>query len=370
MLGDCLERLDEIDNQYVDSVVTDPPYGLSFMGKSWDHGVPGVPYWTECLRVAKPGAYLLAFGGTRKVHRLACAIEDAGWQLRDRIMWVFGTGFPKSLDVSKAIDKAAGAEREIIGYGDVRRASNITPYSQGKIGSRDTRAITMPATEAAKKWQGWGTALKPAYEPIIMARKPFDGTVAQNVFRHGCGGLNIDGCRIGSETWHHSGSNAKGLYEGYTGKDSSRSATGRWPANFIHDGSDEVVELFPKNTARFFYCAKANRAERDEGLIGASVTGGELTNRVDGSAGLESPRAGAGRTSGGINKHPTVKPLVLMRYLCRLVTPPNGIILDPFMGSGSTGRAAIQENFRFVGIKLESESYAIAQQRILSVIKK
>lgn len=368
MLGDCLERLDEIDDQYVDSIVTDPPYGIGFMGKHWDHGVPGVDFWAEGLRVAKPGAYMLAFGGTRKVHRLTCAIEDAGWEIRDRIMWVFGTGFPKSKNVSKAIDAAVGA------------------------------------TKATKYWEGWGTALKPAYEPIIMARKPLDGTVAQNVLTHGCGGINIDGCRVGNETWHRPASNAENGIYGDFSTDTNHSATGRWPANFIHDGSEEVVELFPQtgksvgggmkdlsksklfqndiavtipgqvgfgdqgSAARFFYCAKASRAERDEGLTGSPVTGGELTNRNDGSAGLKSPRAGAGRTSGGINKHPTVKPLALMRYLCRLVTPPGGIVLDPFMGSGSTGVAAVKEGFQFLGIELETESYDTACQRIMATI--
>ena len=407
MLGDCLERLDEIDDCYVDSIVTDPPYGIGFMGKHWDHGVPGVDFWAENLRVAKPGSYLLAFGGTRKVHRLACAIEDAGWEIRDRIMWVYGTGFPKSLNVSKAIDAAAGAERKIVGYGDVGRASKITPYSQGAGGANDTRAVTAPATDAAKQWAGWGTALKPAYEPIIMARKPLIGTVASNVLEYGCGGINIDGCRIPGIKPQVTQGLVKHPTSWDTRKERSISGPpdeGRWPANFIHDGSEEVVELFPSphgaglqrsgqrdvngrgkgmfalhgagahrfgdqgSAARFFYCAKASRAERDEGLQGAPVTGGELTNRTDGSAGLESPRAGAGRTSGGINKHPTVKPLALMRYLCRLVTPPGGMVLDPFMGSGSTGRAAIQEGFEFLGIELEEESYYTAMQRIFSAV--
>lgn len=368
MLGDCLERLDEINDCYIDSIVTDPPYGINFMGKHWDHGVPGVDYWAECIRVVKPGAYMLAFGGTRKVHRLACAIEDAGWKIRDRIMWVFGTGFPKSKDVSKAIDAAAGVEREIVGYGDVARTAML--LSQGKHGANDTRPVSLPATEAAKQWEGWGTALKPAYEPIIMARKPLDGTVAQNVLTHGCGGINIDGCRIeGSyETRARNTSNGNSMFGTGAGGGAFIPATGRWPANFIHDGSEEVVELFPKDAARFFYCAKASRAERDEGLTGSPMTGGELTNRNDGSAGLESPRAGAGRTSGGINKHPTVKPLALMRYLCRLVTPPGGIVLDPFMGSGSTGVAAVKEGFNFMGIELETDSYDTACQRILAEV--
>lgn len=348
--GDCLEIMPTLPAESVDSIVTDPPYGLSFMGKNWDHGIPGVPFWSEAFRVAKPGTHLLAFGGTRTFHRLTCAIEDAGWEIRDCIMWVYGSGFPKSHNLS----------------GD---------------------------------WQGWGTALKPAWEPIIVARKPLTGTVAQNVQEYGTGALNVDGCRIGGELSPSIRRREAAKVSGKSGgdmhsqhriklglnpynKDNGLYCTprpgeqlGRWPANLIHDGSDEVTVMFAgteklarpgkrnkghddyspgakKNcydggykghkrsrverhfddtgsAARFFYCAKASKADRDEG-----------------------------------NHHPTVKPTDLMRYLCRLVTPPGGIVFDPFCGSGSTGKAARLEGFQFIGIEREVEYVEIARHRI------
>jgi DNA modification methylase len=361
-----------VKSEMVDSIVTDPPYGLKFMGKNWDHGVPGVPFWEEALRVAKPGAYLLAFGGTRTFHRLAVAIEDAGWEIRDCVMWVYGSGFPKSHDVSKAIDKTVGAVREVVGKS---QWSNRTP--NGCVGIRGNefpkdKTLTAPATDAARQWEGWGTALKPAWEPIIVARKPIQGTVAENVLKYGTGGINIDGCRVGEDTIKTQGGDKfPGVYGTYATCPESVHL-GRWPANLIHDGSDEVAGLFPvtssgkmpagqkrlnsegpnRNTfgymapdttkrdtpadsgsaARFFYCAKSSKSDRGEG-----------------------------------NNHCTVKPLALMRYLCRLVTPPGGMILDPFMGSGSTGKAAEVEGFRFIGIELEKEYTEIAKGRIDAV---
>jgi DNA modification methylase len=370
--GNCLDVMREMDDASIDAVVTDPPYGLEFMGKEWDKGVPGVPFWAEALRVAKPGAHLLAFGGTRKYHRLACAIEDAGWEIRDCVMWVYGSGFPKSLDVSKAIDKAAGAEREVIG--SVRtnvgmQGGNFTAGSQ----SADV-PVTAPATDAARQWEGWGTALKPAWEPVIVARKRVEGTVAENVLKYGTGGINVGGCRIGTEsvkinTWD----NGAKPFGGGAGNDySGRTGQGRWPANIIHDGSDEVVRLFPEtgpskanarggtnpnpmdwgnsrpdgnvvkghddiggSAARFFYTAKADSSERP-------------TVRVDGQ------KCG----------HPTVKPVDLMRYLCRLVTPPGGKVLDPFAGSGSTLQAALEEGFSCIGIELNQEYVALIHERL------
>ena len=295
--GDCLEVLRSMPDCSVDSIVTDPPYGLSFMGKKWDYDVPSVDVWVECLRVLKPGGHLLAFAGTRTQHRMAVRIEDAGFEIRDMIAWVYGSGFPKSLDVSKAIDKAAGAEREVIG--ETKKGAQTE--STGRYGAwGDGITPTAPSTDAAKQWQGWGTALKPALEPITVARKPLVGTVAENVLQHGTGAINVDGGRV----------------EG-----------GRWPANFIHDGSEEATDLL-KDSARFFYCAKASKADRGE------------------------------------NHHPTVKPTDLMRYLCRLVTPPNGIVLDPFNGSGSTGCAAVLEGFQYIGIEREAEYIAISEKRI------
>jgi len=316
--GDCLEVMATMADNSVDAIVTDPPYGLSFMGKNWDHGVPGEAFWREALRVAKPGAHLLAFGGTRTFHRLAVAIEDAGFEIRDMIAWVYGSGFNK------------------VGY------------------IKDSNGETVR--------DGWGGSLKPALEPITMARKPLAGTVAANVLEHGTGALNVDGCRV--DTQDRLGRTRKGvnnLFSGLGPQDGGSPPQKRWPANLIHDGSEEVVGLFPETTtgggdrrgersifggdgdseqmrsfeansgsaARFFYCAKASKADRGEG-----------------------------------NTHPTVKPTDLMRYLCRLVTPPGGIVLDPFMGSGSTGKAAILEGFQFIGIERDAEYLAIAEARI------
>jgi DNA modification methylase len=395
--GDCLDVLPTLAAGSVDAVVTDPPYGLAFMGKDWDHGIPGEHFWREVLRVAKPGAYLLAFGGTRTHHRLMCAIEDAGWEIRDVVMWVYGSGFPKSLDASKAIDKAAGAGREVVGTALRSGASEQRPQIEC--------AITAPATAAARQWSGWGTALKPAWEPIIVARKPLAGTVSENVLAHGTGALNIDGCRVdmNGETWQGNADNAHVNYSADVfGKFARQYAkpsnpSGRWPANLIHDGSPEVLAGFPtssvtgKRTAeskaatvqgtawatdnhesteypgdtgsasRFFYCAKASKDDRDEGceglepapvLIGAE---GHKINPMTGKPVVDVPRR---------NHHPTVKPTALMRYLCRLVTPTGGVVLDPFMGSGSTGKAALREGFRFIGIDREPEYIEIARLRI------
>jgi len=332
-------------DESVHCVVTDPPYGLSFMGKRWDYDVPSVEVWQECLRVLKPGGHLLAFAGTRTQHRMAVRIEDAGFEIRDMIAWCYGSGFPKSLDVSKAIDKAAGAERESVGtkYAGIGRQCRNGGEIVGGVADNEKKfiPITAPATEAAKQWQGWGTALKPSLEPITVARKPLCGTVAENVLQHGTGGINVDGCRVGTtvETWPVSRSFRAGISSGYTegiDKGETQSAgnapAGRWPANLIHDGSDEVVGLFPDDgeasAARYFYCAKADASERRN------------------------------------SKHPTVKPLALMRYLCRLVCPPDGIVLDPFCGSGTTLEAARLEGFGAIGCELNAEYIQDCKERL------
>lgn len=400
--GDCLERLKELPDDSIDAVVTDPPYGLSFMGKKWDYDVPSQEIWAECLRVLKPGGHLLAFAGTRTQHRMAVRIEDAGFEIRDMIAWVYGSGFPKSLDVSKAIDKAAGVEFDAVpasgvGFMNAEGAGGYNVTKNQLVRKGDS-------TDAAQQWQGWGTALKPALEPITVARKPLVGTVAENVLGHGTGALNIDGCRVATDdklscstaapyanerTWNASAT---------PGIEREQSALGRWPANLIHDGSDEVVAGFPHtqsgarngkrsenksgigtfhenerdtgnffhadkgSAARFFYCAKASKRDRDEGLEGFEVkrTGG-MQATADGSMLTGS---GNERTTARANTHPTVKPTDLMRYLCRLVTPPGGVVLDPFMGSGSTGKAAVLEGFQFVGIEREAEYCEIAKARI------
>lgn len=361
--GDCLDILPTIEANSIDSIVTDPPYGLSFMGKDWDYGVPGVHFWVEALRVAKPGAFLLAFGGTRTFHRLTVAIEDAGWEIRDCIGWLYGSGFPKSLNVGN----------------------------------------------------GFGTALKPAWEPIIVARKPIIGTVANNILKYGTGAMNIDGCRVNVDLENEPNSGdsyylKRGKEYPNQGKSSSKImgtktervgitiARGRFPANLIHDGSEEVLAVFPVtgvsaggraghtgayqggfkqdhygdihpgfgdsgSAARFFYCAKASKQDRDEGC-------GELPLSDCGM--MEDDNYPIKTGSGNLwetkrhNNHPTVKPTALMRYLCKLVTPPGGTILDPFMGSGSTGKAAALEGFRFIGIELEKDYTEIAGKRIMS----
>jgi site-specific DNA-methyltransferase (adenine-specific) len=364
-VGDCLDVMAGMADESVDSIVTDPPYGLSFMGKHWDHGIPDVDFWLQALRVAKPGTHMLAFGGTRTYHRLTCAIEDAGWEIRDCIMWVYGSGFPKSHDVSKAIDKEAGAVREVTRAGVVQRDG----YGGWDTGSSHTRPrYDLPATPLAARWQGWGTALKPAWEPIIVARKPLAGTVAANVTRYGTGALNIDGCRVGStvETWPTSKSYAPGQFQpGGKGDTQTTGAApaGRWPANLIHDGSEEATAGMGK-AARYFYCAKASKRDRDEGCEGFDKRIAPCHN-IDGRN-PENPKNYIGQTPMPLkrNNHPTVKPTDLMRYLCRLVTPPGGIVLDPFAGSGSTGKAALLGGFRFVGIEKEPDYAEIAVARL------
>ena len=372
--GDCLDVMRGMPDNSVDAVVTDPPYGLSFMGKRWDYDVPAVEVWAECLRLLKPGGHLLAFAGTRTQHRMAVRIEDAGFEIRDMIAWVYGSGFPKSHDVSKAIDKAAGAERQLMGSKLGQAGYSLAEHKGRKVYAGDWSdpaaecAITAPATPEAQQWAGWGTALKPAMEPITVARKPLVGTVAENVLAHGTGGLNIDGCRVDA-------SDARPLIESQAeaslhafgnGLNGSRCAgvttQGRWPANLIHDGSEEATGLLG-DAARFFYCAKASKADRDEGCEGMEEReAADYDHRPSGDFAerMNRQRPDVVRR----NHHPTVKPIALMRWLCRLVTPPNGLILDPFNGSGSTGCAAVLEGFRYIGCELEAEYVEIARCRI------
>jgi site-specific DNA-methyltransferase (adenine-specific) len=382
--GDCLQVLRTLSDESIDAVVSDPPYGLSFMGKRWDYDVPSVEIWAECLRVLKPGGHLLAFAGTRTQHRMAVRIEDAGFEIRDMIAWVYGSGFPKSLDVSKAIDKAAGVEREVIGTG--KRSQNQSegwdrPWKKeqmAEIGGSGMAKynITAPATPEARQWQGWGTSLKPSLEPITVARKPLIGTVAANVLAHGTGGINVDGCRVGTEPPAPRNAPKKIIRGGkfHASADAEQEMShynpteGRWPANLIHDGSDEVVGLFPET-------APAKMADRGKGIDGPTfrhTTGTETGVRGHDDSGGSAARffycaKASKRDRGESNKHPTVKPTTLMRYLCKLITPPGGLILDPFTGSGSTGRGAVLEGFRFVGMELDAEHVKEAKRRILEV---
>ena len=367
--GDCLEQMKGLGDNSVDAIVTDPPYGISFMAKKWDYDVPSVEVWKEAMRVLKPGGHALIACGTRTQHRMVCNIEDAGFEIRDVVSWIYGSGFPKSLNISKAIDKAAGAEREVVGKritgAALQKTSKTGEFADGKHGGTQEINITAPATEAAKQWDGWGSALKPAVEFFTLCRKPLsESTVAKNVLKWGTGGINIDGCRVGTNGETPKGSGNKSTFQA-TGRNSGNETPpqGRFPANLIHDGSQEVLDLFPEtksssgkkqtpsrgtnafgdyegtnkivghddqgSAARFFYCAKASKKDRDEG-----------------------------------NNHPTVKPTALMAYLCRLITPPQGIILDPYMGSGSTGKAAVKEGFSFVGCELDADYFEIAKARI------
>ena len=396
--GNSLEELKKFPDNYFHSVVTDPPYGLSFMGKKWDYDVPSVEIWQEVFRVLKEGGYLLSFAGTRTQHRMAVNIEDAGFEIRDMIAWVYGSGFPKSHNIGKAVDKLQGGEREVI----------KNPLAKQQTGQKDTNSLNdkkanLTISKGTSEWEGWGTALKPALEPITMARKPFKGTVANNVLTNGVGGINIDGCRVESgerPLREHTNRNGNIYGDGLEGSRAIGQTTqGRFPANFIHDGSDEVKDLFPitksgggdkgqknskaffgnmggqynskeynansGNASRFFYCAKASKKDRNEGLedfedkenIGALSNAGKntLQDRWKGN-----PRK---------NNHPTVKPTNLMRYLVRLVTPKNGIVLDCFMGSGSTGKACALEGFEFVGIDLDKDYCEIAKARIDQAIE-
>jgi DNA modification methylase len=365
--GDCLDLLQTLDADSIDAIVTDPPYGLSFMGKRWDYDVPSEAIWRECLRVLKPGGHLLAFAGTRTQHRMAVRIEDAGFEIRDMIAWVYGSGFPKSLDVSKAIDKAAGVEFDAVpasGVGfmnaDGAGGYNVTKNQLVRKGN---------STDAAREWQGWGTALKPALEPITVARKPLEGTVAANVLAHGTGGLNIDGCRVGEREKEQFTGKKDGAINAYGDYHYDKSLTplpaGRWPANLIHDGSEEALARFPQS--KDGVAVQRNRDGQVHNQIYGQYrkpAGDDVGYGQTGSAARFFYCAKSSRKDRGDNNHPTVKPTDLMRYLCRLVTPPGGTVLDPFMGSGSTGKAARLEGFQFIGIERDADYYAIAQRRI------
>jgi hypothetical protein len=415
--GDMLERLAEMEPASLDACVTDPPYGLAFMGKGWDHAVPGVDYWRAVYRVLKPGAHVFAFGGTRTFHRMVCAIEDAGFEIRDQYGFMYGSGFPKSLDVAKAIDKAAGAQGTFgapkseahagwIERGRMRGGEGHDGYQRPWMD--DPAAVDnaarqyIPATPEAAKWQGWGTAVKPSFEPICCARKPLDGTVAGNVLKHGTGALNVDACRVGfagdadraAAAVGFDGMRARG-----TGRQSQsifkesrdgtnpydpQSVAGRWPPNTLHDGSPEVLAAF----ARFGESVSSdrermNRADEQANVAFTKVPGGlRISNghADSGSAARFFPSLGFGDDDlrfwyGGkagaddrlASKHPTVKPVALMRWLVRLITPPGGTILDPFAGTGTTGAAAIREGFDAVLIEREPEYVRDIERRLAHI---
>ena len=391
--ADCRDALRQLPDNSIDSCVTDPPYALvsivkrfgspnaepakgneaymrasaGFMGKSWDTGECAMDptFWVEVLRVLKPGAHLVAFGASRGYHRMACAIEDAGFEIRDSLMWLYGSGFPKSLDVSKAIDKAAGAEREIVGPHPFQAlASSSRGASQGATHGgesggynySDVRNITAPATDAAREWECWGTALKPAFEPIVLARKPLsEPTVAANVLKWRTGALNIGGCRVGTEVLpaQMAGQAKLGTFERDDMLTPER--VGRWPANVVHDGSDEVIGAFPNTNG-------SKRGVKDpNGSMGYHGGASGLPGVVGGydGAGGSAARffysAKASKQDRNGSKHPTVKPISLMEWLCTLITPPGGTVLDPFAGSGTTGIAAQNKGFQVVLCEREAE---------------
>ena len=411
MFGDCRDVLKTLADCSVDSVVTDPPYELGFMGKKWDS--TGIAYdvtvWEECLRVLKPGGHVLAFGGSRTWHRMAVAIEDAGFEIRDSIAWMYGSGFPKSLDVSKAIDKAAGYQGEVIGTETVDVGIQGGSMHAGRSQKLEEREIRELSSEA-KQWEGWGTTLKPAFEPIVVGRKPFakGSTVAANVLEHGVGGLNIDASRIGTETRVNSASKSLGndrTMSGGTANPNYPDVTvqGRWPANVILDEysaglldeqsgvltsgarkpnvnksqASENVASFSKGmegkiypytanadsggASRFFYCAKASKRDRNEGLDELEDIS---SKRYGDMAAGELPQQTARSERISKNFHPTVKPTTLMRYLIKLVTPAGGTVLDPFTGSGSTGKAALLDGYKFVGAELTEEYLPIIEGRL------
>ena len=437
--GNMLDMLDVIEPNSIDSIITDPPYELNFMNKGWDNS--GIAFqketWQKCYKVLKPGGYLLAFGGSRTFHRIACAIEDAGFEIRDTIMWLYGSGFPKSMDISKQIDKKKGVEREIVGIKNYS-SPDFTKYDGSMMNLSNLKSEkarkhlydTAPATELAKQWQGWGTALKPSYEPIIVARKPFKGSLVDNVIEYGVGGINIDECRVGNEEM-------KAQISGKTSRAFQSEATttaggmgvdhiGRFPANTIltYDDTDfdEVCGGFPNtkggspinfekvrkqkiyggnsllesktkgigyyvgfndsgSASRYFYCAKASKKDRDEGLDDFEATTdkakGNGLDRVCEFCGVSqlTPELCHCEIKSWITKpkkniHPTVKPTELMQYLVRLVSPEGATILDPFNGSGSTGKAVMyenkerQKNYKYIGIELTEEYLPISKARI------
>ena len=404
LLGDCLEVLKNTQDNSIDAVVTDPPYGLSFMGKKWDYDVPSVEIWQECLRVLKPGGYLLAFAGTRTQHRMAVRIEDAGFEIRDMIAWVYGSGFPKSLNIGKAVDKLQGNEREVVGKSNSNGMA-LKPGVSTYVGGYTNRPEAPDLTKGTSPHEGWGTALKPALEPITVARKPIsEKTVAENVLKWGTGGINIDGSRVdfaskedlksasfGSRTKNPmpggGSTNGNDVWE----KDIPANPNGRFPANLIHDGSDEVVGLFPQtktgkvashsdkgmwgsgadtsyndpggggSASRFFYCAKASKSERNKGCEELEERETQRYGDFEGTP-EHAPKLNVKNT----NHHPTVKPIALMEYLVKLVSKEGATVLDPFMGSGSTGIACKNLGRSFIGVDRDEEYIKIAEARIKS----
>ena len=400
--GDCIEEMKTLisDGVQVDSVVCDPPYEIGFMGKGWDS--TGIAFqketWELVFQLLKPGGHLLAFSASRTYHRMAVAVEDAGFEIRDQIMWLYGSGFPKSHNIGKTIDRKAGAKRKVTGKGVGKGGENLNKLSRENkgdaeeakgcgaygTGAKQTNIeidITEPATPEAKQWDGWGTALKPAHEPVVMARKPLsEKTVSENVLKYGTGGINIDDCRIGTE----GGTKRSGQADYPKNEDGTEDRSqnwarvghsevtldkGRYPANVMHDGSDAVTGVFPqlkgKSRGRGALSSGGKIYGNGKGIVGAESKGEVIGFGDEGSAARFFYCPKVSKSERGVNNnHPTVKPIKLMEYLCRLVTPKGGIVLDPFMGSGTTIMAAKNGGFKYIGIEKEKEYFEIANSRI------
>ena len=370
LLGDCLKLLKTLPDCSVDAVVTDPPYGLKFMGRSWDYAIPGVEIWAECLRVLKPGGHLLSFSGTRTYHRMAVAIEDAEFEIRDMIEWVYGSGFPKSLNIGKKVDQLQGNEREKI------YTATKTSHKQGTVygwaGGNDTGVCDY--TKGSSAWEGWGTALKPSHEPICMARKPLsEKTVAENCLKWGTGGINIDESRIEGQWEGHTRTNSpdtKQVYGDYAKITTEQHPQGRFPANLIHDNSEEVTDCFPeRKTGSKLPHHKQTESENNSMSGKNYARTGQMFLGDEGNASRFFKsiiyQAKASRKDRGQgNNHPTVKPTELMEYLIKMVSRAGQTVLDPYMGSGSTGVACQNTGRAFVGIEKEEQYFRIAEKRI------
>jgi len=392
--GDCLEELKKLPDNSVDAIVTDPPAGIGFMGRTWDSDKGGRVQWIdwltevmkEGLRVLKPGGHAFVWALPRTSHWTGFALENAGFEVRDCVYHIFGSGFPKSLSIGKAVDKLQGNEREVvdkkpIGYAGLKRNANLTDDNWKGITAEDTG---LEVTKGTSEWEGWGTALKPAVECWWLVRKPLsEKTVAKNVLKWGTGGINIDGCRVGTETTKTTIKDLSQAHGNQFGKAGITYPTqgykenppGRFPSHLIHDGSPEVVAGFPNDSARFFYTAKPSKAERDRGLGGLPDIDADDIDQQRGKATAHNicpnhhiTNCPCGwKASPRKNSHPTVKALALMEYLIKLITPPKGIVLDMFAGSGSTLVAAKQLQHPFIGIELDKDYCEIARRRVDAV---
>ena len=375
--GDNMLSLKKLPDNSIDSVVTDGPYGLKFMNRKWDYDVPSVEFWSEVYRVLKPGGYVLSFGGTRTYHRMVVNIEDAGFEIRDQIMWLYGSGFPKSHNIGKAVDKLQGNDREVVGERDLLGPA----IHEG--GTRPEGKGSIEITKGQSPYEGWGTALKPANEPICVARKPLsEKSVAENVLKWGTGGINVDGCRVGTtDTYNYKNGPQGNSFsvgkepDGKRNEPVEMNIEGRFPANIILDeiagelldeqsgiSKSSIYDNSKGDTNGFHDSLGRDKLKKRTDVGGYNDKGG--VSRFFYQAKVSKAERNMGLDESIKSNHPTMKPVALMAYLVRLVTPPNGIVLDPFMGSGSTGIAAQLEGFRFCGMEMDGDYFKIAEARI------